>query len=81
MEPKIHDGSIVLIHKQDTIETGEIGAFFHNGHVYCKKRGIKDGKTHLISVNDAYEPIEIEPEQTSKCYGKVIDIIKNNDRN
>lgn len=81
MEPKIHDGSIVLIHKQDTIETGEIGAFFHNGHVYCKKRGIKDGKTHLISVNDAYEPIEIKPEDTSKCYGKVIDIIKNNDRN
>lgn len=45
MEPDIPDGSVVLIHKQDTVETGEVGAFFHNGRVYCKKRSVENGKT------------------------------------
>lgn len=76
MEPGIPDGSIVLIHKQDSIDTGEIGAFFHNGRVYCKKRSTEDGKTLLISNNGKYLPIEIKNEDVSKCYGKVIETVK-----
>ena len=75
MEPQIPDGSIVLIHKQDTVETGEIGAFYHNGSVYCKKRAIHDGKTLLISINSAYAPIEIGEDDVSECYGKVIQVV------
>jgi len=75
MEPQIPNGSIVLIHKQETIETGEIGAFFHNGTVYCKKRGTNEGKTLLISNNPKYEPIEVVEDDVSKCYGKVISIL------
>lgn len=75
MEPDIPDGSIVLIHRQDTVETGESGAFFHNGRVYCKKRKVENGKTLLFSNNSKYPPIEIRNEDTSKCYGKVIQII------
>lgn len=76
MEPDILDGSVVLIHKQDTVETGEIGAFFHNGQVYCKKRSVKNGKTFLLSNNSKYAPIEIRDEDISKCYGKIIQIIE-----
>lgn len=75
MEPDITNGSIVLIRKQDAIEFGEIGAFFHNGCVYCKKYGHSDGKTALISINTHYRPIIIEDDDVAKCYGKVIDII------
>lgn len=74
MEPDIPDGSVVLIHKQDTVETGEVGAFFHNGRVYCKKRSVENGKTLLLSNNSEYSPIEIRDEDISKCYGKVIQI-------
>lgn len=74
MEPDIPDGSVVLIHKQDTVETGEVGAFFHNGRVYCKKRSVENGKTLLLSNNSKYSPIEIRDEDISKCYGKVIQI-------
>ena len=76
MEPDILDGSVVLIHKQDTVETGEVGAFFHNGQVYCKKRSVKNGKTFLLSNNSKYAPIEIRDEDISKCYGKIIQIIE-----
>lgn len=75
MEPQIPDGSVVLIHKQDTVETGEIGAFFHNGSVYCKKRATQDGKTLLLSINSAYAPIEISEDDVCKCYGKVIHVV------
>lgn len=75
MEPQIPDGSIVLIHKQDTVEIGEIGAFFHNGNVYCKKRATQEGKTLLLSINSAYAPIEISEDDVSECYGKVIQVV------
>lgn len=75
MEPDIPDGSVVLIHKQDTVETGEVGAFFLNGHMYCKKRSVENGKTVLLSNNSEYTPIEIRDEDISKCYGKVIQIM------
>ena len=70
------DGSIVLIHKQDSVDIGEAGAFFYNGRLYCKKRSIEDGKILLLSDNEKYEPIEIENEEVIACYGKVIEIVK-----
>ena len=76
MEPDIPDGSIVLIHKQDSVDMGEVGAFFYNGRLYCKKRSIEDGKILLLSNNEKYEPIEIENEEVIACYGKVIEIVK-----
>lgn len=75
MEPDIMNGNIVLIHKQDVVEHGEIGAFFYNGCVYCKKYENKDGRKALLSINDRYAPIIIEEDDFAKCYGKVIDIV------
>ena len=76
MEPDIPDGSIVLIHKQDSVDMGEAGAFFYNGRLYCKKRSIEDGKILLLSSNEKYAPIEIENEEVIACYGKVIETVK-----
>ncbi len=76
MEPDIPDGSIVLIKRSDSIESGEIGAFFYNGSVYCKKLIHEHDKTFLISINSEYEPIHVLDNDTLISYGKVIELIK-----
>lgn len=75
MEPDITNDSIVLIHRQETIQTGETGAFFHNGSVYCKKYGSSEGKAALISINAQYRPIIIKDGDDIRCYGKVVDVV------
>ena len=40
MEPLYLDGQIIWIHKQDTLEEGEIGIFFLDGEAYVKKDGV-----------------------------------------
>ena len=72
MEPQIHNGSIVLIHRQETLESGETGAFYFNGQVFCKKYSCAEGKTQLISMNSAYAPIIVRENDVIRCYGKVI---------
>jgi SOS-response transcriptional repressor LexA len=71
MEPKIHDGDILYIKQQPTVEDEEIGVFFLDGNVYVKKQDSKDGVYKLISLNPAYEPIEIDSDNC-RCYGKVL---------
>lgn len=72
MEPNIPNDSIVLIKKCDCVDAGEIGAFYYDGEVYCKRLLCENGKSYLESINDKYEPIEIIPENTLKVYGKII---------
>lgn len=74
MEPDIVDGSIVLIKCCETIEDGEIGAFFYNGDVYCKKLIYKDKKAFLVSFNPDYKDIPVLEEDTLYVYGKVISV-------
>ena len=72
MKPNIPNDSIVLIKKCDCVDAGEIGAFYYDGEVYCKRLLCENGKSYLESINDKYEPIEIIPENTLKVYGKII---------
>lgn len=74
MEPDIVDGSIVLIKTCETLEDGEIGAFFYNGDVYCKKLVYKDKEVFLVSLNPDYKDIPILEEDTLHVYGKVISV-------
>lgn len=76
MEPNIADGSIVLIKSCETLEDGEIGAFFYNGDVYCKKLAHKDKKAFLVSLNPEYKDIPILEEDILHVYGKVIAVEK-----
>ena len=72
MEPKYHDGDIVYVKTQKSIENGEIGIFCIDDNVYIKKLECADGKCKLISLNPAYEPIEIKESNEFKCFGKVL---------
>lgn len=76
MEPSIPNESVVLVKKCDSVEAGEIGAFYYDGEVYCKRLLCKDGNSYLESINTKYSPIRIIPENTLKVYGKIIGVEK-----
>jgi len=68
MEPRFHDGDLVLVKIQPNVEIGEIGIFVLNGEGYIKKFG----GDKLVSLNPAYEPIMITEDDAVYCKGKVI---------
>lgn len=76
MEPDIPDGSIVLIKAVENLSDGDVGAFYYNGDVYCKKLVYKDKKTYLVSLNSDFKDISISDEDTLYVYGKVISVVK-----
>jgi len=84
MEPLISEGDYALIHKQDTIESGEIAAvcvgatddFFIEGMI--KKVKLEPTRLTLISLNSKYDPMIFDREEMNnvKIVGKVIRIEK-----
>ncbi len=73
MEPKFTDGQIVYVQKQETLSNGEIGIFFLDGCAYCKKLDETEKALHLLSLNKAYDPIQVKENQTFKVFGKVVE--------
>lgn len=71
MEPKFHNGDVLLVHEQPDIERGEFGIFVINDEGYVKRRGDKE----LISLNPDYENIPFHPDDDILCGGKVIGIL------
>ena len=69
MEPRYHNGDILIIEGAEEIEPGEIGAFSVDGSGYVKELG--DGE--LISLNPAYDPIPMT--ESTWCHGRVIGVL------
>ena len=74
MEPIIKDGNIVLIKECNMLEEGQIGAFYHNGEVYCKRIQHNEKNTYMVSINSDYPDIMIDEYDNFKVYGKVVEI-------
>ena len=72
MEPRFIDGQIVWVHKQDTLQNGEIGIFFLDQCAYIKKLQDEEDRLSLISLNSKYKPIPIGTNNTFKIFGKVV---------
>ena len=68
MEPKFHDGDILLIEDCDSVEVGELGIFILDGEGYFKKY---DGD-RLLSLNPIYAPIPLSDFSEIRCAGRVI---------
>jgi SOS-response transcriptional repressor LexA len=68
MEPKFHDGDILLIQNCDSVEVGELGIFILDGEGYFKKF---DGDK-LLSLNPIYAPIPLSGFSEIQCAGRVI---------
>ena len=76
MEPKIPDGSDVLIRMQDDVEDGEIAAVLVNGDSEATlKRVKKQGDiVMLIAENSEYAPYIITKDNPARILGKAVGV-------
>ncbi len=68
MMPRFVDRQIIFIHKQPTLDEGEIGIFSLNNEAYFKRLE----KGHLVSLNPVYAPIPIRDYDNFRVFGKVV---------
>lgn len=72
MEPKYHDGDVLLIEDTDSVDVGELGIFILDGNGYFKKYG----GDRLISLNPDYGDILLRDYAESVCCGRVVGKLK-----
>ena len=68
MEPKYHNGDILLVQNTDNVEVGELGIFLLDGSGYFKVYG----GDRLLSLNPEYGPILLKEYENVRCRGKVV---------
>ena len=74
MEPQIRDGDLALIHKQPTLQNGDLGVFVYGDGEGTLKKYIKQGNTIILQpFNNNYDPQIISGEELNNLYiaGKV----------
>ena len=72
MEPRFHDGDILLVEEKPQIEVGELGIFICDGEGYFKQFG----GDRLISLNPDYAPIPLSDFSSFFCRGSVIGTLR-----
>lgn len=72
MEPRYHDGDILLVEDATSVGIGELGIFILDGNGYFKKFG----GDRLISLNPEYEDILLRNYAESVCCGRVVGKLK-----
>lgn len=75
MEPKIPNGSTIIIKKDIQIESGEIGAFNLNDENFVKQKKVVKDKLVLHSFNLAYDDKVVNEYDEFKEYGKVVKVM------
>lgn len=79
MEPKISEGDVVIIRKQETVENGEIAVVLINGDDATVKKFYKtDAGIKLVSTNPTYDPFFFTPDEVNSLpvsvIGKVVEL-------
>lgn len=72
MEPKYHNGDVLLVEETDQVEVGEAGIFILDGAGYFKIFG----GDRLISLNPQYNDIPLRDFAEVVCCGRVIGKLK-----
>lgn len=73
MEPKISDGDVVIVRKQDDADDGDLVIALVNGDEGCCKRlKIYSDSIALISTNPAYDPMYFSADEVGKIPVKII---------
>ena len=75
MEPKIPNGSTIIIKKDIQIENGEIGAFNLNDENFVKQKKVVKDRIILHSFNLAYEDKVVNEFDDFIEYGKVVKVM------
>lgn len=68
MEPKYHNGDILLVENTESVEIGELGIFLLDGSGFFK---VYDGD-RLLSLNQEYGPILLKDFSDVQCKGRVV---------
>lgn len=79
MEPKISEGDVVIVRKQETVENGEIAVVLINGDDATVKKFYKtDAGIKLVSTNPTYDPFFFTPDEVNtlpvSVIGKVVEL-------
>ena len=78
MEPQYHEGDILLVKSQNTLNNGQLGIFFYDGDTRFKKYDKKKKKVSLISLNGKkYEPVSVSSNREFSIQGLVLGKITN----
>ena len=72
MEPKYHDGDVLLVANSDAVEVGELGIFVLDGNGYFKVYG----GDRLVSMNRSYGDILLKDFENISCVGRVVGKVK-----
>lgn len=73
MEPRMQEGDVVIVRKQETADTGDIAIVLVNGdEATVKKIKILNNGIMLIPFNNKYDPWEYTSEQIEKMPVKII---------
>ena len=75
MEPKIPNGSTIIIKKDIQIESGEIGAFNLNDENFVKQKKVIKDRLILHSFNLAYDDKVVNEFDDFVEYGKVVKVM------
>lgn len=77
MEPRIQDGDLALIHRQNTLESGDLGVIVYgeDGEGTLKKYIQRGNSIVLQPFNPAYDELVIKGEDLNRLYiaGKVVE--------
>ena len=72
MEPRFHDGDVVLVEDTDSVDVGEFGIFVLDGNGYFKKYG----GDRLVSLIPDYGDILLRGYTEMVCCGRVVGRLK-----
>ncbi|MEE0963682.1 MAG: XRE family transcriptional regulator [Ruminococcus bromii] len=73
MEPRMREGDIVIVRKQNIVNNGDIAVVLVNGNDATVKKFFKyDSGVNLISFNPNYEPFTYTPDQVNNLPVQVI---------
>lgn len=77
MEPRIQDGDLALVHRQSTLESGDLGVFVYgaDGEGTLKKYVVRGNSVILQPFNPDYEELVLKGEELDHLYiaGKVVE--------
>lgn len=79
MEPRIAEGDVVIVRKQNIVENGELAVVLVNGNdATVKKFYMNDNGVTLISTNPSYEPFYYSKDDVDslpvQIIGKVVEL-------
>lgn len=76
MEPRIHDGDLALVHRQPTLESGELGVVVYGDGEGTLKKYIRQGQAVILQpFNPSYPSQVIAGEELEHLYiaGRVVE--------